>query len=822
MSAMRSLGTLWQDLRFGARLLAHNRRFAAVSILILALGIGACTAIFSVLYAASYSPLPYKNPDRLVVLLRSESVTGTFQGRPTVGALPSPMVSGPDFLQWQKQSDVFSALAAAEWFGGEVEAGGQKAQIEGYEVTPDFFKVLDGKAAAGRLLNAGDDQPGQDHVVVLGPGFAQRGSWTSAIEVGGTLTLNKQEYAVIGSLPPSYRVANASEPLMFSQPDVFLPIPIAQLEKAAPPGRAMPYTFTAIGRLKPNAGIAQAQAEMTTVAAGLAKANPALDAGVTVQVKSMKSQVGQVPGVVLKLLLAAVGFLLLLACVNIAVLTLTQGARRQHELAIRHAVGATRGRIVGQLFSESLLLALAGGACGIEVAFWMENGLVSRIPARALPLIAPPEINWPVLAFALAVSVAAAILFGVIPALQLSLIPSAELLKEAAHGGGAGARSGWLRNGFVVCEVTLAFALLIVCGLLIGNVRGVLRAAAGYNPKRMMRMDVALAPATYPSFASRENAYRQMLAGVERSPLVESAGLATTVTIGIVAAADKPLTALAFKAGPQTITLYVSPGYFHTHRLLRGRAFTWSDYSEKPAVAMVSQVLADDLWPHQDPIGKHITSTYPAEPLEVIGVAANEATGAAAAFSIPQAYVPDLSSGMGLEVQTKGEAKGALALVHDLAAGAGPGVQVSAPMTMEQVLAQTSKPAENVQLVLAFFGLMALLLATVGVFAVTAYAVTQRTHEIGVRVALGARPAEILFGAMREGVRLSLYGVGFGLLVALALGKILMHFLFGIGFGDLSTYFGVALLLMAVAVLASYFAARRAARIDPMAALRSE
>ena len=288
---------------------------------------------------------------------------------------------------------------------------------------------------------------------------------------------------------------------------------------------------------------------------------------------------------------------------------------------------------------------------------------------------------------------------------------------------------------------------------------------------------------------------------------------------------NQSLTALAFKSGPQTLVYSASPGYFGTLQipLLRGRPFAWPDYREKPAVAIVSQVLAASLWPNQDPIGKHITTTFPSEPLEVIGVAANASPmGVAMLKTMPQAYLPQLPPEATLQVRTAGPPKGMMAAIHDLAAASGPGVKVAAPITMQQALMEQSRPFRYIELILGFFGLMALLLATIGVFAVTAYSVTQRTHEIGIRMALGAQPARVLRDVMWQGVRLSLYGIGIGLLVALGLGKVLMHFLRGYTAGSLGTYLGVALLLLAVVVVAGYAAARPATKVDPIIALRCE
>lgn len=811
--------------RNGLRSAKRSPGVTAITVVILAVGIGASTAIFSILYAVSYSPPPYKNPNQLVTFLRAALMTVRFEGRTATNVTALPLVPGPDFLSWRKQSDLFSSLGAGKPYPATAQSGGKTVKLAGYEVTADFLKVLGVQPLAGEGFTAASDQPGSDHVVILGPGFASHGDWTTGVKVGDALTLENEEYAVIGILPPSFRMVGVGVLGAPPKPDFFIPIPIDELEKEPASNGLMAGTLTAIGRLKQGMGIAEAQAEMTAIAARLAKANPALDAGVGVQVKSLKSQEGRSSDLSLKMLLVGVGIVLLIACVNIAVLTLTQGTRRLREIAIRHALGATRVKIVRQLFSESLLLGLAGGSGGVLVAFWAKDVLVSEFPPASLPLMAPPMINWQVLVFALTTSVVAAAIFGMIPALQLSLMSSGELLKEASNSASGGVHSVWLRDAFLVCEVTLAFALLIVCGLLIGGIRNQILGSLGFNPNDVLQMDVRITPAAYPSVTAREGLYRGMLTRLDASRMVESSALSVGPFFDSVAAADQSLTADVFKGGPQTLIYSVSPGYFRTLQipLLHGRSFSWPDYQEKPAVAIVSQALAASLWPNQDPIGKHITTTFPSEPLEVIGVAANaSAMGVAMLKTMPQAYEPQLLPEAMLHVRTAGPPEGVMAAVRDLVAASGPGIKVATPVTMQQALMEQSLPFRYIELILGFFGLMALLLATVGIFAVTAYSVTQRTREIGIRIALGAQPADVLRAVMQQGVRLTLYGIGIGLLVALGLGKVMMHFLRGYTFGSLGTYLGVALLLLAVTIVAGYAAARPATKVDPIIALRCE
>jgi putative ABC transport system permease protein len=799
--------SLWNVLKFAKGAPA----ITAVAVITLALGIGASTAIFSVLYAVSLRPLPYNDPDQLLVLQRTEWL------------MQVPLVPGPDFLNWAKQSDIFSALGAAKPYTAKVSIAGQTERLSGYAVSPDLLRALEIQPAAGRLFAPGDDEPGRSHVAVLGPGFSNHGSWTGGVTVGKTLALDGEEFGVIGSVPPSFVF-----PVILAgnaKPDILVPIPAAQLRQ--PPAENSPFenAVMVIGRLKPGVTITQAQAEMTTIASRLAKQYPDSNAGVGIRVVSLQSQMAQAPGMLLAMLLIGVGFLLLIACANIAILILTQGSRRQHEIAVRQALGAAPAKIVSMLFKECLSLSLSGGAVGLLIAFWIKNALLSlNMVALLVPKTTPIELNWQVFAFALFVSIVSAVVFGLIPALQLSRVDLNQLLKEGGHAGGGGVRSVRLRNVIVVCEVTLAFALLIACGLMIRGIAGVIVATrSGINPQGMLTMKVTLPDSMHRSFAAQEGSYRNLIARIEASRLVQSSTLQDEGMSLHISSAEKPLTPLAFRSTPPARVSHVSPGYFRTLQvpLLRGRLFTRADYSPKPLVAIVSSSTAHTLWPNQNPLGKELTVTYPPKWYEVVGVVADGGL-----FSMvktaPHVYLPKLSPQEMLLVRAAGNPKSSMGDIHKLVVHAVEGGQVSSAQMLEDLLARGTQPIRSIEAILGFMAMIALLLATVGVFAVTSYSVTQRTHEIGVRMTLGAQRRRVLFLIMRDGMRLSVYGVGIGLLLALALGRVLEYFLGRVPIGALSTYFGVAALLLAVTVVASYLPARRATRIDPIAALRGE
>lgn len=791
-----------QTIRQNLRPLTKNPGLTATAVIMLALGIGATTAIFSVLWAVAIRPLPYEHSEQLVVLWRTE---------PTLPQLPP---TGPDFLDWAQQSGMFSALAAVKLYHPTHTSAGATEQLNGVRVTPDFFKVMQVRPVAGRLFAAGDDRTGSDHVVVLGKSLAARGPGRELTTIGKTLTLDNEQYDVIGQVPDSFRFP-AIIPTMAAQYDVYVPLPAEELSK----NRQEPSALV-VGRLKAGITLRQVQSEMATIASRLAKQYPDSNAGVGVRVVTLQETVRSFSGIMIVFLLFAVGFLLLIACANIAVILLTRGVRRQREIAIRQALGATPARVTLQLLMESTLLAVAAGAVGVLLTFWFKNVLLSLFPAF-IPQTNPITINWQVLAFALAVSVATGGLFGIVPALRLSRVNLEGMLREGSQEGWAGAGSTGTRDVLVVIEVTLALSLLIVCGLMIRALAGFLVVRPGFNPQNLLTISIRVADSKYPTYAARNGFGRGLIEQVNALPGVKSCALQGD-SVSYSAAADKPLTPSGFRQGPFTPVNLVTQDYFRTLQLplVRGRPFTSADYLEKPSVAIVNSTLARRLWPNQDALGKRLTVTYPPEWSEVVGIAADE--GIMPGMELPQAYVPKLSTKMDLVVRTAGDPKTMIKPIRDLINRVDKDVRVSTVMTMEESLARTVSPLRFIAGVLGTMGAVALLLATVGVYVVTAYSVALRTHEIGVRMALGARRGQVVILVMRHGMRLSALGAAIGLFIALAVGRLLAFFLHGVTVGQLSTYLGVSLLLLVVTLLANFIPARRATKVDPMAALRYE
>ena len=790
------------SIRQNLRALTRNPGLTATAVIMLALGIGASTAIFSVLWAVAIRPLPYEHAEQLVVLWRTESV------------IPQMPVSGPDFLDWAQQSDLFSALAAANDIRPIYASGGATERLNGFQLSPDFFKVMHVQAAMGRLFATGDDQPGRDHVVVLGKPPGGRGLGRDLPAIGGTLTLDNEQYQVIGRVTESFRFP-AIMPMMEAHYDVYLPIPVQDLRK----NRQEPSVYV-IGRLKAGITLRQVQTEMSTIASRLAKQYPDSNAGIGVSVVSLRDQVRSFTAPMVVFLLLAVGFLLLIACANIAVILLTRGVRRQREIAIRQALGASPARVTLQLLMESTLLAVAAGAVGVLLAFWFKDALLSLFPLF-IPQTNPITINWPALAFALVLSVATGGIFGIVPALRLSRVSLEGLLKQGAQEGGAGAGSVGARDFLVVTEVTLALSLLIVCGLLIRTLAGFLITKPGFNPQNLLRASITVTDSKYPTFEARNAFGRGLIEQVNSLPGVKFSALESP-SFGHGAASDRPLTPSGFHQSPFTSLEFVTADYFRTMQLplLRGRPFSSADFLDKPLVAIVNPSLARQLWPNQDALGKRFTATYPPEWYEVVGIAAEDRM--MLGMDLPKAYLPKLSTQMNLLVRTAGNPNNVIRPIRNLISKLDKDARVGSVMTMEEVRARAATPIRFIAAVLGTMAAVALLLATVGVYVVTAYSVAQRTHEIGIRMALGARHGQVLLFVMRHGMRLSVLGVAIGLFIALALGRVLAFFLRGVTVGQLSTYLGVSLLLLVVTLLANFIPARRATKVDPMAALRYE
>jgi putative ABC transport system permease protein len=811
------LETFIADARYALRVMRKNPGFTAIAILTLALGIGANTAIFSVVYAVLLKPLPFTNPQQLVVV---------FAAKPQEG-VPKTGTSFPNFEEWRAQNTVFSELAGNQEHDLNVTGRGEPFVAHTGVVTTELFPLLAVPPLAGRTLVSADGKPGAAPVVILSENLWRGRFGSDPNIVGSSVSLDKRLFTIIGVMPAGFR-----SPFLARKQDIWVPTlddPLFGGWMARRSGHWLPV----IGRLKPGVSVAQAQAEMETVSARLAKEFPADNEGWTVRVVPLQSEiVGDVKPALL-VLLGAVGLVLLIACANIANLLLARATSRAKEMSVRIALGAGRGRIVRQLLTESAALGLLGGIAGMLLAFWGVNGLRTLLPAE---IADSHEINVDghVLGFALLLSIVASFIFGLAPALFAAGSDLNTNLREAAGRAGAGGRRQTARGVLAAAETALAMVLLIGAGLLLRSFVTLMSVSPGFHSEHLMKAEVSLPQFEY-SKPEQWNAFaKDLLARIQDEP-----GLRET-TIGIPLPLADGFVNLAFaiegvsappSSSPRTADyVAATPGYFGVMGipLLKGRGFTDLDVSSGPRVAIISEAMAHQYFPNQDPIGKRITFGFPPngetirEIVGVVGdvrdVALNQAP--AAMMYVPFAQAPFwgvvVATRSNLSLATFAEAirRDASAIDKDL-----PVTDIAA--MPDAVNASVAQPRFQT-LLLGLFGALALILAAVGIYGVISYSVIQRTHEIGIRMSLGAQPSQVLRLVMGQGAKLALAGIVIGGAAAVALTRLMRSLLFEVSPADPLTFAGIAALLVAVALAACYIPARRAMRVDPMTALRYE
>jgi putative ABC transport system permease protein len=812
------MGNLLQDMRYGLRTLMKNPGFTLVAVVALALGIGANTAIFSVVNAVLLRPLPYDNSERLMQVWSTNLKRGWNEA-------PASYLNYKD---WREQSQSFESMAAYSEASAAMTYGDVPEQITGLGATSDLFKALATQPLMGRTFLPEDERAGGSHVVVLGYGLWQRRFNADPNIVGKQIKFDGESTTVIGVMPQGFRF-----PLDTDNPEFWIPLDPEQgynLERGA-------NYLKVIGRLKAGVTIEQAQAEMTAIGQRLEQQYQDKNAGKGVRLVSLyEEMVGSIRPALL-VLLGAVGFVLLIACANVANLLLARASSRQKEIAIRTALGASRARVIRQLLTESLLLSLAGGGLGLLLAFWGVDLLSAAIPEN-IPRIKELGLDLNVLAFTTAVAVLTGVVFGLVPALQASKPDLTEALKEGGRGSTEGLRRNRTRSLLVVLEVALSLVLLIGAGLLIKSFIYLLNVKPGFNPEHVVTANLSLPPVKYGESEQQAAFFHQVIERVQTLPNVEAAAVVSPLPLSgsmmqnILTVEGRPPLAPGEKL--ITDTRLVSPDYMRVMGipLIKGRAFTERDSKDAPRVFVINETLAQRFFPGEDPIGKRIKvsarASYEKEDTagEIVGIVGDVRHRSLDRDSSPECYVSYLQIAdpyMTLVVRTKSaDALGMAASLRSSIQQVDPEQPVFDIMTMNQVLARSIATRRFNMLLLGIFAGVALVLAGVGLYGVMNYSVAQRTHEIGIRMALGAQQSDVLKMIVGHGMLFTLIGLCLGLVAAFALTRVMSGLLVGVTATDPWTFVGTAGLLAAVALVACYIPARRAMRVDPMVALRYE
>jgi predicted permease len=811
----------WNDLKHGCRVLLKTPGFALSAIVVLALGIGANTAIFGIVNGVLLRPLPYAEPDRLVQLWH----TPPQQQFPGV---PRFALSAANYLDWEAQNTVFSSSAVYRFSQFRLTGTGEPRMLRAARVEPTFFSVLGTRPLYGRAIDPSDDAPEREHVVVLSYGL-----WNSQFGgdrqiVGKTIHLDANAYTVIGVMPPSFAKPESAT--------LWVPLVWTAQEKAV----RGEHSMAAVARLKPGVSVQQAQGQLDAIAARIAEQYPADSAGWGAAVVPLREEtVGDVRKPLL-MLFGAVVFVLLIACANVANLMLARTVDRRKEIAIRTAFGAKRTRIIRQVLSESLLVSVTGGALGLIVAHYGTQ-LVVNYFGPSLPRLADIKLDGAVLAFAFATALVSGTVAGVAPAWRMSKSDPNDALKQGLGRLDSPATGKRTRAVLVVAEVALSLVLLVGAALMIRTLWNLRSVHPGFVADHVLTMRIGVAANEFTSEDQQVQFYDQVLQRVRALPGVQDAAVTDDLpleggSMQPVAVEGHPVVEMAHQ--PEVSVRLLSPQFMKTMgiRVLRGREFTDADTASSAPVVVVSESMAKQFWPNEDPIGKRLTLTFfPKVVRQVVGVVAdvkdrgldNQDPISTLYWPLTQFYAPDAwgkfrAMGLALAVKTASDPAGITSAVRNAIHEVSPATPLIDVRTMDEVVAESLSPQRFNMLLLAAFAGLALVLATVGLYSVVAYATRQRVKEIGIRMALGADRFNVLSAVVLDGLRPTLMGIAIGIAAAVLLSHVLTTLIFGVNATDVSTYAAVAGLLAAVGILASIIPAYRATLIDPVRTLRDE
>jgi len=805
--------TLLKDIRYGVRMLLRNPGFTLVSVIALALGIGANAAIFSVVNGVLLRPLPFKEPERLMMIRETK-----------LPQFPEFSVASGNFLDWKKQNTVFERLIAFKPSSLNLIGTGDPERLRVLNVTEGFFATLGAQPQLGRDFLAEEDLPGRNNVVVLSHGLWQRRFGGDSKILNQAVTLNGQSYTVIGVMPPTFHFGSGENEF-----DLWTPMAFTEQQVQNHGG----HDLAAIGQLKPGATVDQARAEMSAIAGRLAAQYP-VDTGWNVKVMPLLEFSVRSIRPALLVLLVAVAFVLLIACANVANLLLARAAGRQREIATRTALGASRWRIVRQLLTESVLLSLVGGAVGLVLAKWGMELLLTWAP-QDLPRMDNVSLDGRALVFTAAITLLTGVIFGLVPALQASKPNLNETMKDAGRGSTEGGRRKLIRSTLVVLEVASALMLLVGAGLMIKSFWRLQQVDPGFNPNNALTVSVSLPKTKYPEETQQVAFFQQMIERARTLPGVQAAGAGHVIPLSgndfVLSFEIDGRPPLPPELTQSTNYYSVSADYFKAMGipLRRGRLFTERDTKDSPRVALINETMAKRIFPDEDPVGKRITfdnrQKQNPEWFEIVGIVGDVKQYGLDQVTTMQTYEPytqQTFSYMTLVVRTAGDP-----------------TNLSAAIRSEILKLDKEQPATNIKtlneffstsiaqqrfsvVLLAVFAAVALVLAAVGIYGVLSYAVTQRTHEIGIRMALGAGRRDVLRLVVGQGMLLTAIGVVGGLVAAFALTRLMASLLFGVTATDAVTFGSVASVLLVVALLACYIPARRATKVDPLTALRYE